>query len=148
MLVLFQLNFSVTFTCTGCQITANVALQFNIGGVAQAIQLTIQTPAFATSNGESITEMTHTSRYSITSFCLSVKIDVYCTIFCNCVGFIHSVVFAANASQVFSGVAAFSLLYFPASLTSDAGVAYASSLMRIVCTVLMPWFLVGFFYLS
>ena len=45
---------------------------------------------------------------------------------------LSSVVFAANSSQVFSKTATFSLLYFPASLTSDAGVPYASSLMRIV----------------
>ena len=36
-------------------------------------------------------------------------------------------------TQVFSSLAAFSLLYFPASVTTDAGVAYSSSLTRIVC---------------
>ena len=58
------LSATVTLTCTGCQITANLALQFPIGGVAQAIQLTVQTPAFATASGEMITEVTSTNRYS------------------------------------------------------------------------------------
>ena len=45
----------------------------------------------------------------------------------------NSIAFAANATQVFSDVAAFSVMYFPASMTTDAGIAHASSLMRIVC---------------
>ena len=65
--ICFFVQPSVTLTCTGCQITSNLALQFPIGGVAQVIQLTIQTPSFATANAELITEMTRTSRNAITN---------------------------------------------------------------------------------
>ena len=123
-------------TCTNCVIKSNSVFRFPIGGVAKAIQLSIQTPAYATASGASITDMSTTSRYETLNLYTDYRIvRMYHFTFVLVLTFLNfnSIVFTANSSQVFSGVAAFSMLYFPALLTSDAGVAYTSSLIRIVC---------------
>ena len=53
---------TVTLTCNGCSVTANSLLRFSVGGVAQAIQLSVDTPAYSTASGNTITDSSITSR--------------------------------------------------------------------------------------